>query len=148
MYHQDIYPAYKVFIKGSLCQQVLSNKFQFSLLQLHLASGEANMASQVEKLETDVHIKASAEQFHDVFCSRPHHIGNVSPDKIQGAEIHEGEWGTEGSIIFWNYVHGMCTMASKFCQETNKFLLDYMCFTFFFTPLSTTHSYIANIFEI
>ena len=62
--------------------------------------------SQVEKVETDVPIKASAEKFHNVFCDRTHHIANVCPEKIQGVDIHEGEWGTEGSIIFWNYVHG------------------------------------------
>ncbi|KAF7827655.1 MLP-like protein 43 [Senna tora] len=63
------------------------------------------MASQIMKLESDVHLNASAEQFHDVYCSRTHHIGNVCPEKVQGVDIHEGEWGTEGSIICWNYVH-------------------------------------------
>ncbi|XP_061341108.1 MLP-like protein 43 [Gastrolobium bilobum] len=75
------------------------------------------MASQVEKLETDVHIKASAEQFHDVFCSRTHHLANVCPEKIQGVEIHEGEWGTEGSIVFWNYVHdGKACVAKELVE--------------------------------
>ncbi|GKU98018.1 hypothetical protein SLEP1_g11075 [Rubroshorea leprosula] len=57
------------------------------------------------KVETDVELKASAEKFHEVFCGRPHHISNVSPDKIQGVELHDGEWGKEGSIICWSYVH-------------------------------------------
>ncbi|XP_062111148.1 MLP-like protein 28 [Humulus lupulus] len=57
------------------------------------------------KLETDVEIKASAAKFHDIFKHRPHHISNHSTDKIKGVDIHEGEWGTVGSVIFWNYVH-------------------------------------------
>ncbi|PON94454.1 Major latex protein domain containing protein [Trema orientale] len=57
------------------------------------------------KLETDVEIKASANKFHDIFKHRPHHISNVSTDKIQGCDIHEGEWGTVGSVIYWNYFH-------------------------------------------
>ena len=61
---------------------------------------------QVSKLETDVHIKAAAKKFHDVFCRRTHHIANVSPVKINGVDIHQGEWGSQGSIMFWNYVHG------------------------------------------
>ncbi|GLT36903.1 hypothetical protein SLA2020_112500 [Shorea laevis] len=56
------------------------------------------------KLETDVELKASAQQFHEVLCSRPHHISNVSPSKIQGVQLHQGEWGKEGSVIIWNYV--------------------------------------------
>ncbi|GKV38632.1 hypothetical protein SLEP1_g46521 [Rubroshorea leprosula] len=57
------------------------------------------------KLEADVEMKCSAEKFHEVFCSRPHHISNVTPDNIQGVELHEGEWGAVGSVICWSYVH-------------------------------------------
>ncbi|KAI4313768.1 hypothetical protein L6164_026723 [Bauhinia variegata] len=57
------------------------------------------------KLETDVHINATAQQFHEILCSRTHHIANVSTDKIKGVDIHDGEWGKVGAIIFWNYVH-------------------------------------------
>ena len=69
---------------------------------------EREMASQgkVEKLEADVHIKASAKQFYDVISGRTHHLANVCPDKVHGIDLHEGEWGSHGSIIFWNYVHG------------------------------------------
>ncbi|KAI9126266.1 hypothetical protein K1719_002687 [Acacia pycnantha] len=80
------------------------------------------MASQsVGKLETDVHIKATAEEFHDVFCSRTHHIANVCPEKIQGVDIHEGEWGSQGSIIYWNYVHdGKKCVAKELVESVDK----------------------------
>jgi len=73
--------------------------------------------SQLQKVDTEVHIKASAEQFYDVFCNRPHHIANMSPDKVQSVQIYKGEWGSEGSIISWNYTHGMETSTSKPCQK-------------------------------
>jgi len=55
---------------------------------------KANMAySQVQKVEANVHIMASAEEFHDVLCSKTHHIANMSPQKIKSVEILKGEWG-------------------------------------------------------
>lgn len=58
------------------------------------------------KVEADVEIKAPAETFYEVFSGRPHHISNITPEKIQGCALHEGDWGTEGSVIYWDYVHG------------------------------------------
>ncbi|CAE5963725.1 unnamed protein product [Arabidopsis arenosa] len=62
--------------------------------------------SLVGKLETDVEIKASAEKFHHMFAGKPHHVSKASPGNIQGCDLHEGDWGKVGSIVFWNYVHG------------------------------------------
>ncbi|KAK8526240.1 hypothetical protein V6N13_017292 [Hibiscus sabdariffa] len=57
------------------------------------------------KLEVDVEIKASPEQFHDMFTNKPHHVHHTCKDKIQGCDLLEGEWGKVGTIIHWNYVH-------------------------------------------
>ncbi|KAJ0241171.1 hypothetical protein HA466_0216200 [Hirschfeldia incana] len=62
-------------------------------------------SSLLGKLEAYVEIKASAEQFHHMFAGKPHHVSKVSPGYIQGCELHEGDWGKPGSIIFWNYFH-------------------------------------------
>nr|KJB30767.1 hypothetical protein B456_005G160800 [Gossypium raimondii] len=45
------------------------------------------------KLEADVEIKASPEQFHEMFAHKPHHVHHTCYDKIQGCDLHEGEWG-------------------------------------------------------
>nr|GMD68179.1 kirola-like [Ipomoea batatas] len=29
----------------------------------------------------------------------------MSPDKIHGCDLHEGEWGTVGSVICWTFTH-------------------------------------------
>ncbi|KAF7827622.1 MLP-like protein 28 [Senna tora] len=60
--------------------------------------------SHLGKVESDVHINASAEKFHEVMSSKTHHIGNVS-SVVNSVEMHEGEWGKVGSILLWNYVH-------------------------------------------
>ncbi|KAL4364348.1 hypothetical protein GQ457_04G009270 [Hibiscus cannabinus] len=57
------------------------------------------------KLETDVEIKASPEQFHDMFSNKPHHLHHACNDKIQACDLHEGEWGKVGTIVNWSYVH-------------------------------------------
>lgn len=63
----------------------------------------------VGKLETDVEIKASAGKFHHMFAGRPHHVSKASPGKIKACDLHEGDWGKVGSIVYWNYVHGKYT---------------------------------------
>ncbi|XP_022972260.1 MLP-like protein 43 [Cucurbita maxima] len=73
------------------------------------------------KLETDVEIEAPASKFHEIFHQRPHHISNVSSDKIQGCEIHEGEWGKVGSIVHWNYVHdGKSCVAKEIIEAVDE----------------------------
>ncbi|WVZ01287.1 hypothetical protein V8G54_027356 [Vigna mungo] len=71
--------------------------------------------SQLQKMETEVHIKASADKFYDLFCNKPHHILNISPQIIQSVEIQDGKWGTEGSIITWNYILVGTRTDGKIC---------------------------------
>lgn len=58
------------------------------------------------ELEVHVEIKASAKKFHHMLAGRPQDLPKATPDVIQGCELHEGEFGKVGSIIFWNYVIG------------------------------------------
>ncbi|XP_037495143.1 MLP-like protein 31 isoform X1 [Jatropha curcas] len=70
------------------------------------------------KLEADVEIKASADKFHDVFGSRPHHVKHATPHNIKGCELHDGEFGKEGSVVFWNYVHdGVPKVAKEIVEK-------------------------------
>ncbi|KAL0700753.1 hypothetical protein Bca4012_056875 [Brassica carinata] len=79
-----------------------------------------NAFSSVGKLETDVEIKASAGQFHHMFAGRPHHVSKASPGKIKGCDLHEGDWGKVGSIVYWNYVHGNEDGEAKVAKERIK----------------------------
>lgn len=67
------------------------------------------------KLEIDVEIKASPKQFHGLISEKPHRVHQTCNDKIQGCELHEGDWGTVGSVIAWKYVHGKLVTL-----QTNK----------------------------
>ncbi|CAN6844471.1 unnamed protein product [Brassica oleracea var. botrytis] len=71
-------------------------------------------SSLVGKLETEVEIKASAGKFHHMFAGRPHHVSKASPGNIQGCDLHEGDWGKVGSIVYWNYIHGKSTSYTFF----------------------------------
>ncbi|KAK1380614.1 Kirola [Heracleum sosnowskyi] len=56
------------------------------------------------KLVSQTNIKSSGDVFHDLLRHQPHQISDIS-SHIQSCDLHDGEWGTEGSIISWNYVH-------------------------------------------
>ncbi|KAE8710285.1 hypothetical protein F3Y22_tig00110325pilonHSYRG00126 [Hibiscus syriacus] len=57
------------------------------------------------KLEFDVEIDATPEQFHHMWAHRPHHVHHTSSEKVQACDIHEGEFGKPGVTICWKYVH-------------------------------------------
>ncbi|XP_011092069.1 kirola-like [Sesamum indicum] len=57
------------------------------------------------KLTVQVEIKSEGDLFHQLFKHTPHHVSGMSPDIIQGCDLHQGNWGTVGSIICWSYTH-------------------------------------------
>ncbi|KAG6599893.1 MLP-like protein 31 [Cucurbita moschata] len=72
------------------------------------------------KLQADIEIKSPASKFHEMFCKRPYHVTNASGDKIQGCELHKGEWGQAGSIICWNYFHdGKAKVAKQLVEAVD-----------------------------
>ncbi|KAK7837455.1 mlp-like protein 28, partial [Quercus suber] len=89
-----------------------------TLLQLEL---DLSKDLDAHLVEADVEIKAPAEKFHELFSCRPHHISNVSPGKVQGCALHEGDWGKEGSVIFWDYVHdGKAKVAKEIIEAIDE----------------------------
>ncbi|KAF7827620.1 MLP-like protein 28 [Senna tora] len=72
--------------------------------------------SHLGKVETDVHINASAEKFHELMSSKTHHIGNVS-SVVNSVEMHEGDWGKVGSILLWNYAQDGKACVAKAILE-------------------------------
>ncbi|KDP38074.1 hypothetical protein JCGZ_04717 [Jatropha curcas] len=55
------------------------------------------------KLETEVELKSSPEQFFKFWKSDVHQAPNHTPSNIQGVRVHEGDWETSGSIKIWDY---------------------------------------------
>ncbi|KAF8040160.1 hypothetical protein BT93_B2400 [Corymbia citriodora subsp. variegata] len=57
------------------------------------------------KMEVEVDLKSSADQFYGFFRKTPHHLPNACTD-LHAGEIHEGEWHSGGSIRKWTYSVG------------------------------------------
>lgn len=64
------------------------------------------MAALSGKLVSTTEIKLNGNVFHQLLRDETHRISSLSPEKIQGVELVDGVWGTQGSIICWKYVFG------------------------------------------
>ncbi|XP_059655380.1 MLP-like protein 28 [Cornus florida] len=59
----------------------------------------------VGKLEAEVEIdKSNVEEMFHIFGAKSHSISNACAERIPKVEMHEGDWGIEGSIRRWTYV--------------------------------------------
>ncbi|KAI4369074.1 hypothetical protein MLD38_017563 [Melastoma candidum] len=63
-------------------------------------------------METEVEIKASADEFYQVFRNRPHHLPNICSD-ITSGKVSDGQWQTHGSTRHWDYQFGGKTEIFK-----------------------------------
>uniref|UniRef100_A0A7N0SV90 Bet v I/Major latex protein domain-containing protein n=1 Tax=Kalanchoe fedtschenkoi TaxID=63787 RepID=A0A7N0SV90_KALFE len=79
------------------------------------------------KIEDKVEIKTSAQEFHDVLNGKPHHLANISPEKVHGCTLHSGEFGSTGSTIEWHYTHEGVKKSTKQLIEVDdgKFKVVY-----------------------
>ncbi|KAK4479149.1 hypothetical protein RD792_014660 [Penstemon davidsonii] len=57
------------------------------------------------KLVAAIEFRAGGDVFHELITHKPHHVSITSPEKVQGCDLHEGEFGKVGSIICWRYTH-------------------------------------------
>ncbi|XP_018720050.1 MLP-like protein 28 [Eucalyptus grandis] len=72
------------------------------------------------KLEEDFEINSPAEKFYKRWSYEVHHLPEASPDKVQGAEIHEGDWVTPGSVKLWNYTVDSSLSSIKAYKIVNQ----------------------------
>ncbi|GMN19927.1 hypothetical protein TIFTF001_039932 [Ficus carica] len=76
------------------------------------------MANLKGRVETEVELKASPEQFYNMWRRTAHHLPNAAGHHIKAVEVHEGDWDTHGAVKFWNY-----TLDGK--EETFKERLEF-----------------------
>ncbi|XP_074307355.1 MLP-like protein 31 [Silene latifolia] len=76
----------------------------------------------IGKFEVEVDIAAcGGDVFHEIFSTRPHHIATMSPSNIHGCDVHEGDFGKVGSIIFWDYtLDGKKCVAKELIEEIDE----------------------------
>ncbi|KAL9280894.1 unnamed protein product [Arabidopsis thaliana] len=65
------------------------------------------------EVEVEVDIKSPAEKFYHVYVGRPDHVAKATSSKVQACDLLEGEWGTIGSIVNWNYVYAGKAKVAK-----------------------------------
>ncbi|CAN8291855.1 unnamed protein product [Cochlearia groenlandica] len=85
-------------------------------------------SSLLGELEVEVEIKAPAAKFYHMYAGRPHHVARATPRNVQACDLHDGEWGEVGSIIYWNYFHdGQAKVAKERIEEVvaEKRLIKY-----------------------
>ncbi|GAB4828757.1 hypothetical protein Ancab_040613 [Ancistrocladus abbreviatus] len=79
------------------------------------------------KLIAEFELRSSGDLFHEMFSRKPHQIKHVSPQHIQGCEVHKGQFGTPGSVIFWNYaIEGKPCVAKQIVEaidDVNKTII-------------------------
>ncbi|KAG7552157.1 Bet v I/Major latex protein [Arabidopsis thaliana x Arabidopsis arenosa] len=81
------------------------------------------------EVEVEVDIKAPAAKFYHVYAGRPDHVAKATSSKVQACDLLEGEWGTVGSIVNWNYVYaGKAKVAKERIKlvEPEKKLIKFM----------------------
>ncbi|XP_022882316.1 kirola-like [Olea europaea var. sylvestris] len=57
------------------------------------------------KLTAQIEMKAGGDVFHGLLSETPQQLPNISPNVIQGCDLHEGKWGTVGSVYIWKFIH-------------------------------------------
>ncbi|KAI4357632.1 hypothetical protein L6164_001569 [Bauhinia variegata] len=57
----------------------------------------------VERVGTNVELKSTAEKFFKRLTSEIHHAPAASSEKVHSVEVHEGDWGTHGSVKLWKF---------------------------------------------
>ncbi|WMV22941.1 hypothetical protein MTR67_016326 [Solanum verrucosum] len=73
------------------------------------------------KLVSEINIKCDGDVFHEILGHKPHHMSSICPDKIQNVNIHEGEWGTVGSVSSWNFTHdGKEKVVKEIVEEIDE----------------------------
>ncbi|KAI3473687.1 hypothetical protein Pfo_031257 [Paulownia fortunei] len=79
------------------------------------------MASLPCKLIAQVAFKAGGDVFHHLVANKPQHLTNVTPGKIQACDLHQGNYGTNGSVIQWKYtVDGKEQTAKQVLQDIDE----------------------------
>ncbi|KAL1218291.1 MLP-like protein 28 [Cardamine amara subsp. amara] len=90
-----------------------------------MSESSLSLAGQVE---VEVEIKAPAEKFYEMYTGKAQHCVEATPSNVQACDLHEGEWGTVGSVIVWNYFHdGKAKVAKEIVEvvESEKRLVRF-----------------------
>ncbi|KAK3442596.1 MLP-like protein 28 [Eucalyptus grandis] len=78
------------------------------------------------KLEFEVEIQSSADEFYNIWRNHMYHLPNASSDAVQSVQLHEGEWHSEDAVKLWTYTVEGKTLTVKErieVDDANKVLI-------------------------
>ncbi|PIN08466.1 hypothetical protein CDL12_18957 [Handroanthus impetiginosus] len=79
------------------------------------------MASLPCKLIAQIAFKPGGDVFHYIVANKPQHLTKATPGFIQACDLHQGNYGTNGSVIQWKYtVDGKAQTARQVLQDIDK----------------------------
>ncbi|KAH6755635.1 hypothetical protein C2S53_011202 [Perilla frutescens var. hirtella] len=79
------------------------------------------MASLPNKVIAQVAFKAGGDIFHHLLADNPQHLAKATPGPIQACELHQGNYGVNGSVVQWKYtVDGKPQSAKQVLQDVDK----------------------------
>ncbi|OMO99690.1 hypothetical protein COLO4_13144 [Corchorus olitorius] len=62
--------------------------------------------AQIRKMDCQVEIKSSAEQFFDAFKNNIHLMPKLANQVIQDVQLVQGDWQSVGCVRFWTFTVG------------------------------------------
>ncbi|PIN08467.1 hypothetical protein CDL12_18958 [Handroanthus impetiginosus] len=66
------------------------------------------MASLPCKLMAQIPFKVGGDVFYRLFTNNPQHFSKITPAKIQACDLHDGDYGINGSAVEWKFTVGLC----------------------------------------
>ncbi|KAL9229251.1 hypothetical protein vseg_004737 [Gypsophila vaccaria] len=58
------------------------------------------------KVEVELEIKSCGDLYHEIFKSKPHHVPNITPDRMHACNYDDSTYGQPGSEARWEYTLG------------------------------------------
>lgn len=58
------------------------------------------------KLEAQVELKSAADKYFNIWRKESHKLPTISSNKIQGVDLHDGDWESHGAVRSWSYTVG------------------------------------------
>ncbi|XP_024988949.1 kirola-like [Cynara cardunculus var. scolymus] len=75
----------------------------------------------IGKLMMQIEISSHGDIFHDLLRHRPNDLASITPAKVHGCDILDGQLGAVGSVISWNYTHdGKKNTLKEIIEEVDE----------------------------
>ncbi|KAH6760238.1 hypothetical protein C2S52_009313 [Perilla frutescens var. hirtella] len=79
------------------------------------------MGGLPDKLIGVVAFKAGGNLFHQILSKNPKHFAKAAPTRVQDCQLHQGNFGTKGSVIQWKYtLDGKEQSAKEVIEEMDE----------------------------